>query len=66
MSDDLINRQAALNSPVTMVSEGLDWIPAYHVKDLPSAEPEIIHCCECKSIRTATDEGEMDKKKRNN
>lgn len=37
---DLINRQAALNSPVTMVSEGLDWIPAYHIKDLPASQPE--------------------------
>ena len=38
--DDLISRQAALNSPVTMVSEGLDWIPAYHIKELPTVQPE--------------------------
>lgn len=36
---DCISRQAALNSPVTMVSEGIDWIPAYHIKELPSAQP---------------------------
>jgi len=47
--DDLISRQAALNSTVTMVSEGLDWIPAYHIKDLPSAQPEVteIGYAEC-------------------
>ena len=38
--DDTISRQAALNSPVTMVSDGLDWIPAYHIKGLPSAQSE--------------------------
>ena len=37
---DTISRRAALNSPVTMVSEGLDWIPAYHIKELPPAQPE--------------------------
>lgn len=42
---DTISRQAALNSPVTMVSEGLDWIPAYHIKELPSAQPEQLERC---------------------
>ena len=42
---DNISRQAALNSPVTMVSEGLDWIPAYHIKNLPSAQPETCEGC---------------------
>ena len=37
---DAISRQAALNSPVAMVSDGLDWIPAYHIKGLPPAQPE--------------------------
>lgn len=37
---DLIDRQAAINSPVTMVSDGFDWIPAYHIKGLPSAQPQ--------------------------
>lgn len=37
---DLIDRQAAIDAPVKMVSEGLDWIPVYHLKDLPSVEPE--------------------------
>lgn len=40
MSNDLISRQAAIDSPVRMVSEGLEWIPVYHIKELPSAEPE--------------------------
>jgi len=38
MSDDTISRQAAINSPVKMVAEGLDWIPVFHLKQLPSAE----------------------------
>lgn len=42
LATDCISRQAALNSPVKMVSEGLDWIPAYHIKDLPSAQPDWI------------------------
>jgi len=36
---DLISRQAAIDAPVKMVSEGLEWIPVYHIKELPSAEP---------------------------
>ena len=35
---DLISRQAALNSPVKMVSDGLDWVPVGHIKELPSAQ----------------------------
>jgi len=38
---DLISRQAAIDAPVKMVSEGIEWIPVYHLKDLPSAQPEI-------------------------
>ncbi|MBR6984646.1 MAG: hypothetical protein IKH75_14195 [Ruminococcus sp.] len=38
--DDLISRQAAINAPVRMVSEGIEWIPVYHVENLPSAQPE--------------------------
>ena len=38
--DRLISLQAALDAPVKMVSEGLDWIPVYHIKGLPSAQPE--------------------------
>ena len=38
--DDLIRRQDAIDSPVKMVSEGLEWIPVYYIKELPSAEPE--------------------------
>ena len=57
---DLISREAALNSPVTMVSEGLDWIPAYHIKNLPAAQPEKhtkerakTRACDCISRRKA-------------
>ncbi len=46
--NDMISRQDAINSPVKMVSEGLEWIPVYHIKELPSAEPEIIRCKDCK------------------
>ena len=35
--NDFIRRKAALDTPVRMVSEGLDWIPVYHIKNLPSA-----------------------------
>ena len=37
---DCISRQAAINAPVRMVSEGIEWIPVYHVEQLPSAQPE--------------------------
>ena len=45
---DLISREAAINAPVRMISEGLDWVPVYHLRDLPPAEPEertakIVH-----------------------
>ena len=45
---DCISRQAAINAPVRMVSEGIEWIPVYHVEQLPSAQPEIIRCKDCK------------------
>ena len=38
---DLIDRQAAIDAPVKMVSEGIEWIPVYHLKDLPSAQPNL-------------------------
>ena len=38
--DRLISLQAAIDAPVKMVSEGLDWIPVYHIKGLPSAQPD--------------------------
>ena len=47
MENDLIDRQAAIDAPVKMVSEGLEWIPVYHIKGLPSAQPEIIRCKDC-------------------
>lgn len=55
--DDSISRQAVLDAPVKMVSEGLEWIPVYHIKELPSAEPEIIRCRDCKYSQM-TDDGE--------
>lgn len=36
--DDKISRQAALKSQIKMVAEGLDWIPAFYIEQLPSAE----------------------------
>ena len=39
--DRLISLQAAIDAPVKMVSEGIEWIPVYHIKGLPSAQPEI-------------------------
>ena len=38
--DDLISRQAAIEAPVKMVSEGLDWVPVYHINDLPPVKPD--------------------------
>lgn len=42
---DLISRQDAINAPIKMVSEGLEWVPVYHLKELPSAEPERWDTC---------------------
>lgn len=42
---DLISREAAINAPVKMVSEGLDWVPLYHLRDLPSAQPSLDEWC---------------------
>lgn len=39
---DLIDRKAALHPLVTMVSNGIDWIPAFHIRDLPSAQQWIL------------------------
>lgn len=52
MNDDFISRQAAINAPVRMVSEGIEWIPVYHVEQLPSAQPEIIRCKDCENLQT--------------
>ena len=49
--DRLISLQAAIDAPVKMVSEGIEWIPVYHLKSLPSAQPEIIRCRDCKYWR---------------
>lgn len=38
MSDDTISRQAAINSPIKMIAQGLDWVPVFHLEQLPSAE----------------------------
>ena len=40
LATDTISRQAAIDAPVKMVSEGIEWIPVYHLKDLPSAQPD--------------------------
>ena len=40
MKDDVISRRAAINAPVRMVSEGIEWIPVYHVEQLPSVQPK--------------------------
>lgn len=36
--NDCISRQKALNSPVKMVSDGLEWVHVYHLRELPSAQ----------------------------
>ena len=38
--DDLISRQEAIDAPVKMVSEGLDWVPVYHINGLPPVKPD--------------------------
>lgn len=48
---DMISRQAAIDAPVKMVSEGLEWIPVYHIKELPSAEPERLTDDDFETIR---------------
>lgn len=39
---DLISRDDALNSNYRMydAKSGIEWIPVFHIRDLPSAEPE--------------------------
>ena len=37
---DCISRQAAIDAPVKMVSEGLDWVPVYHINGLPPVKPD--------------------------
>lgn len=34
----LIELDAAIDAPVKMVSDGLEWVPVYHLKELPSAQ----------------------------
>lgn len=53
--DDYISRQAAIDSLHTRFKDGFDedkWWNSTHVlaaiKGLPSAQPEIIRCKECK------------------
>lgn len=48
---DMISRQDAIDSPVKMVSEGLEWIPVYHIKELPSAELERLTDDDFETIR---------------
>ena len=38
---DLISRQDAIDSPIRLVKDGFEWIPVFHIKDLPSAQHEI-------------------------
>ena len=39
---DLISREDALNSNYRMydAKSGIEWVPVFHIEDLPSAEPE--------------------------
>ena len=60
--DRLISLQAAIDAPVKMVSEGIEWIPVYHLKSLPSAQPEKrteerteTHACDLISRQAAID-----------
>lgn len=41
LNDEMISRKAAIDAPLKLVSEGIEWIPVYHLKDLPSAQSEI-------------------------
>lgn len=59
-TNDCISRRAAIDAPVKMVSEGIEWIPVYHLKDLPSAQPEIIRCGQCKYAEVADKEDTQD------
>ena len=47
---DLISRQAAIDAPFKKfdMATGVTWIPLEYIEKLPSAQPEIIHCKECK------------------
>ena len=59
--NDLISRKDAIDSPVKMVSEGLEWIPVYHIKELPSAqetheERTETHACDLIDRQAAMEE----------
>ena len=49
--DRLISLQAAIDAPVKMVSEGIEWIPVFHIKGLPAVQHEPQYdewCTDCK------------------
>ena len=49
---DLISRQAAIDAPFKKfdMATGVTWIPLEYIEKLPSAQPEIIRCKDCKYI----------------
>ena len=46
---DCISRQKAMASPQRMYDarSGIEWVPVYWLKNLPSAVPEVIRCKDC-------------------
>lgn len=48
--DDLINRQDAINACLNGWNKGYDEI-LIDIKTLPSAEPKIIRCKDCKYLQ---------------
>lgn len=40
LATDCISRQDALNAPLKLIYGGMEWIPVYHIEELPSVESE--------------------------
>lgn len=38
--NDLISRKDVLNAPLKLIYGGMEWIPTYHIEELPSVESE--------------------------
>ena len=60
---DLISRQATIDAPFKKfdMATGVTWIPLEYIEKLPSAQPEIIRCKDCKHWREGTSFSYCDK-----
>ena len=61
-TDDMISRQAALDAPFKKfdADTGVTWIPLEYIEKLPSAQPEIIRCKDCKHRPTGENRDDLE------